>query len=392
MDWKADDLLTWLLGEARISLEGREFVEQLGRKLIDCGAPVWRVRLGCWTIHPLFGAYSFTWSSDQAEVTESQLLHGFQDNDAYVGSPFQLVTESGGIFHRRLDKLDKQRDHKLLFDLADDGATDYLALPLLMSDGSKSIIVIASKAELGFSDEDIKEFEKLAAFIAPVFEVLIFQKLTRTILNTYVGTRTADRVLSGQIKRGDGDIINAAIWFCDLRGFTALSERSSSFELLGVLNEYFEIVVSSATSNGGEVLKFIGDAVLIVFPITKESDVEKTCQLALSAASEVFDRIVALNQRREKSGSLPINLGLGLHVGEVLYGNVGAPDRLDFTVIGAAVNKAARLEGLTKELGKFTLISSEFASQIGNETQSLGFFELKGIADAQEVFAPIGMW
>jgi adenylate cyclase len=158
------------------------------------------------------------------------------------------------------------------------------------------------------------------------------------------------------------------------------------------LNEYFEIVVSSATSNGGEVLKFIGDAVLIVFPITKESDVEKTCQLALSAASEVFDRIVALNQRREKSGSLPINLGLGLHVGEVLYGNVGAPDRLDFTVIGAAVNKAARLEGLTKELGKFTLISSEFASQIGNETQSLGFFELKGIADAQEVFAPIGMW
>jgi adenylate cyclase len=387
MTWQTSSVLDWLVRDGRKIVDGKRFIEQLGRRLIDSGAPLWRTRLGCRTIHPQFAALSFTWSSDMARATEIQPGHGFRGNDSYIGSPFQHVAETGAAFRRRLVDLKEDSDHRLLFELAAEGATDYLALPMAMTDGANSNFVVVTEAAQGFTEQDIAQFEELALYIAPVFEVLVFRRLARTILNTYVGPRTAERVLSGQIKRGDGEVIHAAIWFCDLRDFTALTERLEAKELLELLNAYFEAVAAAVTARGGEVLKFIGDAMLVVFPVSETASKQQACMAALDAAEDAFAGLATLNLRRKRAGQPPIRIGLGLHLGEVIYGNVGAPDRLDFTVMGPAVNKTARLEGLTKDLGVSVLMSSEFAALADAPARSLGHHDLKGVSEQQEIFA-----
>ncbi|OUR77323.1 hypothetical protein A9Q83_11520 [Alphaproteobacteria bacterium 46_93_T64] len=387
MAWKLDTVIDWLFCESRTILDGKRFVEQLGQQLINSGAPVWRLRLGCRIIHPQFGGLSFTWSGEMEQALEFQPKHGFLENDVYIGSPFQYVVETGKSFRCRMHELDEDKDHQLLFDLAAEGVTDYLAVPMRMSDGNTANFVLASKSDQGFSDDDIILMEELALYIAPVFEVITIRRLARTILNTYVGPRTGERVLSGQIKRGDGELIHSAIWFSDLRDFTPLTEALEPQALLDLLNAYFEIVSAAVTARGGEVLKFIGDAMLIVFPVGETSTPNQACEAALGAAKDAFGELAALNLRRKRADQPAIRFGVGLHLGELIYGNVGAPDRLDFTVLGSAVNRTARLESLTKNLGSPLLMSADFSALVSEDTRSLGFHGMKGIAEKQEVFA-----
>lgn len=387
--WDLEHVKRWLVDDGRTISNGRALIEGLGAQLRACGAPVWRMRLGSRTIHPQFAALSFTWSADTAHATESQPRHGFQINDSYVGSPFQHVEKTGKTFRRRLTQLTEGEDHQILFDLADQGAQDYLAIPMWMSDGSHGTFVVVTKATSGFSPCDIERLEELALYISPVFEVLLTRRLARNVVDTYVGKRTGARVLAGQIKRGDGELIHAAIWFSDLRDFTPLTERLPATELLDLLNTYFEAVTVAVTARGGEVLRFIGDAMLIVFPVSDSVTIAQSCDAALDAAQDAFDSIAVLNARRRHNKQPQIVFGLGLHIGEVIYGNVGAPDRLDFTVMGPAVNRAARLEGLTKSLGDPILMSAKFASLVRRETQSRGLHTLRGVDEQQEIFRPV---
>ncbi len=387
MAWKLDTVVDWLFRESRTILDGKRFVEQLGQQLMNSGAPVWRLRLGCRIIHPQFGGQSFTWSGEMEQALEFQPKHGFLENDVYIGSPFQYVVETGKSFRRRTHELDEGKDHQLLFDLAAEGATDYLAVPMRMSDGNTANFVLASKSDRGFNDDDITLMEKLALYVAPVFEILIIRRLAQTILNTYVGPRTGERVMSGQIKRGDGELIHSAIWFSDLRDFTPLTESLEPQALLDLLNTYFEAVSAAVTARGGEVLRFIGDAMLIVFPVGETASPKQSCEAALDAAEDAFGALAALNMRRTRAGEPSIRFGVGLHLGEVIYGNVGAPDRLDFTVMGPAVNRTARLESLTKDLGTPLLMSSDFAALVSTGTRSLGYHSMKGVAEKQEIFA-----
>ena len=278
-----------------------------------------------------------------------------------------------------------------MFELASKGATDYLALPLTFSDGSISNLVVVSDARDGFCDSDISKFTELVSYIAPIFEVLATRMLARTLLDTYVGPRTGRRVISGQIKRGDGEIIHAAIWLSDLRDFTPLTETLEPEELLALLNSYFEAVAAAVTARGGEILSFIGDAVLVVFPVTTSVSPNDACSAAVDAVTDAVDGLAATNMRRTRSNLPTIDFGVGLHLGKVIYGNVGAPDRLDFTVMGPAVNRTARLESLTKQLGSPLLMSGEVARSISQKTVSLGFHDLKGVAEQQEVFALASM-
>ena len=387
MAWKMDTVVAWLFRDARTISDGNKFIEQLGRQLIESGAPVWRLRLGCRIIHPQFGGLSFTWSDDLEHAVEFQPKHGFQDNSIYIGSPFQYVTDTGQSFRRRTHELVEGKDHQLLFDLATENVTDYLAIPMRMSDGNTANFVSASKLDRGFTDDDIAQLEELALFLAPVFEIIVMRRLASTILNTYVGRRTGERVLSGQIHRGDGELIHSAIWFSDLRDFTPLTESLEPQALLDLLNAYFEIIYTAVISRGGEVLRFIGDAMLIVFPVDEMVSPNQACEAALDAAQDAFGELAILNVQRKQTGQPSIRFGVGLHLGEVIYGNVGAPDRLDFTVMGPAVNRTARLESLTKDLGSFLLMSSDFAEIVGKETRSLGHHSMKGVAEKQEVFA-----
>lgn len=386
-DWDTQAVIHWLFHEGRLMSDRRKFTEGLGRKLVEVGAPVWRFRLGCRTIHPMIAAWSILWSTDMDQASEPQAGHGFEANDTYIGSPMQIMNDTGEPYRKRLDQLVEDQDHRLLFEMAANGATDYLGVPFLFSDGEQGSVILTSKSPGGFSNQDIEKFIQLSSYIAPVFEVYAIRRMAGAIIDTYVGRRTGKRVLSGQIKRGDGETIHAAVWFSDLRNFTPLTEKLPAKELIALLNTYFEAVSAAVTARGGEVLRFIGDAMLIVFPVSEQTPIDQACEAALDAAEDAFRTLATQNSRRRRAHEPEIDFGVGLHVGEVIYGNVGAPDRLDFTVMGPAVNRTARLESLTKKVGEPLLMSRRFARSIGRETRSCGLWDMKGVEEKQEVFA-----
>lgn len=224
------------------------------------------------------------------------------------------------------------------------------------------------------------------------------QPSAKELLYTYLGKRTGERVLSGLVKRGDGEKIYAVIWYCDLRDSTPLAESMPLESFLGILNDFFDCMAGAVLDHEGEILRFIGDAALAIFPMggTTESiqDVctptEGACEKALAAARDARSRIEALNKRRRNRGELPLGFGLGLHVGEVMYGNIGVPERMEFTVIGSAANEAARLEALCKELNQSILISWEFPRCFPDQMNSLGLHRLRGLSTPKEIFGLLG--
>lgn len=387
-DWNVEEVINWMSLEGRLIPDPKAFLEATVRRIVDAGAPLWRMRLGCRTIHPQIAAWSVIWSTDMPRAVEHNADHGFREHDEYIGSPVAHVVDTGTLFRKKLVGLVEDRDHRLLFELAADGATDYLALPVKFSVGPDSYMTAVSNREGGFDDVDIAKLTRLVSFIAPIFEVFATRRIAATLLNTYVGRRTGERVLSGQVRRGDGEIIHAVIWFSDLREFTLLTESLPPKDLLALLNTYFELVSAAVTARGGEVLRFIGDAMLIVFPVSKSITVDVACVAAVDAAADAFASMATVNMRRARSGLPEIRFGVGLHKGDVIYGNVGAPDRLDFTVMGPAVNRTARLESLTKKVGRPLLMSADVAKVIPIKSTSLGFHEMRGIIEPQEVFAP----
>jgi len=384
--WSLAPVISWLIGEGRLLVHATALIDGLGQRLLEAGAPVSRLRLAFGTVHPQVAALGYTWTPD-SPTREVRVPHGFRSSDDYVGSPVQQVFETRRRYRRRLAGVDPERDHSVLVTLARSGMTDYCAMPMVFSGGSVSSFIVATGASEGFSDADLARFGALAEFVAPVLEVIAQRRVAEALLDTYVGHRTGGRVLQGSIKRGDGELIHAALWFSDLREFTAMTETLAPDRLLETLNTYFETVAAAVTARGGEILRFIGDAMLIVFPAESDEQVRRACDAALEAALDAFSGLAAMNHRRRRAGHPEIRFGVGLHVGQVIYGNVGAPDRLDFTVMGPAVNRTARLESLTKEVGARLLLSDEFARHVEHDVRSLGHFEMKGVREPQEVFA-----
>jgi adenylate cyclase len=208
----------------------------------------------------------------------------------------------------------------------------------------------------------------------------------RTLLGAYLGPKTANVVLAGTIERGDVREIEAAIWFSDLRGFTPMSAKIPSSELIAWLNEYFAAVGRAIVRHDGEILKFIGDAILAVWPVSSSRSREATCHAALAAARDANRELDALNAERLRAGRPALQHGIGLHVGSAQYGNIGAEGRLDFTVIGSAVNTASRLESVCAKLSRRVIASADFAACAGAELVSLGTATLKGVDEPQDVF------
>jgi len=206
------------------------------------------------------------------------------------------------------------------------------------------------------------------------------------LLGAYLGPKTAERVLAGQVQRGDVEEINAVVWFSDLRGFTPMTAGASPRELIAWLNDYFTAVARGITQHDGEILKFIGDAILAVWPVAGSRSPEATCRAALQAARDANAELDQLNQARQQRGLQPLQHGIGLHIGPVQYGNIGTNERLDFTVIGSAVNTASRLEGVCGKLGVRVIASAELAAQARDELSPAGEVELKGLAGMQSVF------
>ena len=382
--WRIEPVIDWLLREGRLTPDPLSLVNALAARLLSAGAPVWRLRLAFFTLHPQLAAWAYVWMRGR-ETTVEQIPYGVQQTDAYLGSPAQRMIESGACVRYRLDRL-AAGDHRLLHRQAADGGTDYALLPLRFSDGSLHVLAVTTDAARGFDERDLANFETLGHALAPLLEVEATRRLARTLLDTYLGPRTGGRVLGGQIRRGAAETIEAALWYSDLRRFTALTETLPGTELLSILNEYFEAIALAVVAHGGEILRFIGDAMLVVFPAAPQQPRDLACRAAVDSALEAFARVEENNQRRREAGLPEIRFGVGLNAGEVIYGNVGAPDRLDFTVIGPAVNRAARLETLTKQLDVPLLMTAAVASALTRPVRSLGLHRLRDLPDPIEVF------
>ena len=383
--WSLAPVGAWIMIEGRHIGDPRALLEALAARLDAAGAGVDRLGFTVRTIHPQIAAWGCYWSRRGGSgIFEGR--HGTQNSDAYIGSPVQYVYEQRQPYRRRLDALDEQRDPALMHELRAEGMTDYYGLPLWLGSGEVNFMTAATAKPGGFSDDDLERIDALANLLAPLVEAIHARRMTLGLLDAFIGPRISGRILQGQVKRGDGDRIEAAFWYSDLRGFTALSESLPSEQLLQLLNDYFENCADAAAARGGEILQFIGDAILIVFEIKRPQDEAEVCDAALDAAIDAFASIAVVNHRRRHAGLREIEFGLGLHVGTVTHANVGAPGRLAFNVVGPAVNKTARLQSMTKQAGVPLLVSKEFAAHVRRPLRSIGHFDLRGLSGPQEMF------
>ncbi|HET6519638.1 MAG TPA: adenylate/guanylate cyclase domain-containing protein [Geminicoccaceae bacterium] len=378
-------VLDWLVAEGRHLPDPGALVKGLGRRLVEAGVPLYRVSFHVRILHPQLMGESVRWRrSAPDEVEESHAPRGIELTDTFLRSPVRVLFEGAGGLRQRLDVAERAYDFPVFEELRAEGATDYVAMPVTFTDGRVHGTTWTSDRPGGFDTEDLIRIADLLPVLGILLEVHATRRIAATLLDTYVGRQAGERVLSGQITRGSGETIRAAIWYCDLAGFTALSERAERDAVIATLNGYFERMAAPVERHGGEILKFIGDAMLAIFPLGRPGVGGR----AVAAAGEAHGLMAGLNAERRRRGEEPLGYGIALHAGDVMYGNIGAPDRLDFTVIGPAVNLAVRLEQLTRSLGAAVLLSDDFVRlcDCGDAFPSLGRHRLRGIGRPVEVF------
>ena len=371
-------LIDWLLRDAWMCNSAAELTEQFGQRMVDVGIPLWRLSIGIRTLHPQLASRNYLWLRGEGGAKEFGMPQDMLSQPAYLNSPVRHVSEGLGGVRQRLDvEGETEFRFPVMDDLRAQGGTDYVAMPLPFSDGGINTMTLTSDHPEGFSTADLGAVYQCVFGLSRFFETLTLRQNTRTLLTTYLGQRSGTRVLNGETQRGTGEEIRAAILYCDLRDSTQLAAAMPRDAYLDLLNNYFEMAAEPVLSRWGEVLKFIGDAVLAIFPV--ESDPAAACGLARDAALEIVARLA-------ETKDPPLRCAIGVHVGEVTFGNVGAPERLDFTVIGSAANLAARLSEQCKVLDQPVLFSSDVRKYLPEGMTSLGQHELRNVPDATHVY------
>jgi adenylate cyclase len=382
---ETDALTDWLIDGARSAATPAEMMAQSCERLVAAGLPLWRVGIFIRTLHPEIFGRNFIWRQDAPEVEIGTVDFEIQETPEFKRSPLSLVFRLGIEVRGDPHSLDVER-FPFLHDMRNAGATDYIALPMRFLDDTINAMTFTTKAPGGFSDEQIAAMRKVAKPLTRMTEIITLRRTATMLLDTYVGNRAGERILGGQIRRGHNDTLQAAIWLSDLRGFTALSDRLPAATVVEILNHYFDCQVAAIRDHGGEVLKFMGDGLLAVFPVDQYvGDAAKVCSRVLEAARESRASVDAL--------AIPIGgvterfrFGVALHVGSILYGNIGGGNRLDFTCIGPAVNLAARLEKIAGRLGRTVVASEGFAGICRHDWRELGEFPIAGFSKAQRVY------
>jgi adenylate cyclase len=378
------DLVAWLLEHGRSIERIGAFVDELCWRAVATGIPLWRVTLHTATLHPQIEGLGCRWWRDRGVMEEFTITLGAEEHGEFLNSPIRGSVLNGEIARFRLSDV-QGREFPLLGRLREAGGTDYLALPLFRLLDSHPVITWATDVPGGFTDDHIARLAALAPALGAVIEARLRRRIARDLLDTYLGRQAGRRVLAGQIRRGRGERVRAVIMASDLRGSTALSDHLPADEMIELLNAYFERVAAPVQAYGGDVLKFLGDGVLAIFPVDELGEANAAAA-ALQAATETLADLVALCHTLEHPDRPPLCAGIGLHLGDVFYGNVGAPGRLDFTVIGPAVNLAFRIESMTKELRRPLLASRAFARAVPTPLVALGTHWLRGIAEPEELF------
>jgi adenylate cyclase len=380
-------LIYWLLTDARRITEPKAFLVALAEQLLINGIEAARLVTGVPILHPQVHSYSTRWEP-KSGASERFFRLTAESLPVLENSPVKTVYGGGGSVRCDPTAPPRPGEYGILADLRRDGMTDYIALSIPFSDGATKMLSVATQRPGGFSDEQMELLEAMIPALAVNLEIHALRLTARTLLDTYVGRQAGARVLEGAIRRGMGETIRAVIWLCDLRGFTGLSEQLPRDTLIELLNQYFGNMCAAVDAGGGEVLKFIGDALLAIFPIGGEDDSSIVCARALAAAESAQVALGEVNTARLNAGEARIDYGIAFHVGDVMYGNIGGENRLDFTVIGPAVNLAARIEGLCRDLQRPVLLSANFVAISGLPAEHLGAFTLKGLSQPQEIYAP----
>lgn len=378
------DIVGWLVAGAHSATTPDAVLTQMCERVVACGIPVWRVAAFIRTLHPEIMGRRLEWRED-AGTTSHEASFAIFDSDAFRGSPVAVVYREGRVLRVRLDD-PATGEFPQLDELRHDGATDYLAVPFLFSNGEIHVGTWATRAPGGFTEAQLAALHRITEPLSRVTEIRALRRTATNLLNTYVGNEAGARILAGRIRRGFTETIRAAIWLSDMRGFTTLADRIEPEALIALLNRYFDCQVPPIRHHGGEVLKFMGDGLLAIFPLAEGENPAAVCRAALAAAAETREAVAALDGWPRVTEAAGPRFGLALHIGELLYGNIGAAGRLDFTCIGPAVNLAARLESLSRGLGRTTLLSAEFARHCGDGTVPLGDFALAGFREKVPAF------
>ncbi len=389
----ANPLVDWLLSEAWDATTSRELTRRFVGRLNESGMDIVYLNVVIRTLHPLLAAIAYPWSRTEGKVTKLEASHDTIISDAFQNSPLAPIFAGSGGVRRWIDAASAD-EYPILADLRNDGATDYVGMPMRFSDGQTNVITLATDQEDGFSTENLGYIHEILPLLSRLYEVHAKERSAVTLMRTFIGKHTGERVLNGQIKRGDGEDINAVIWFSDLRNSTPLAESMSRTDFLIYLNRFFDGMAGTVVDNGGEILRFIGDAVLAIFPIDGDAkgtrktgaEIGQACERAVNAARAAIAAIDETNQQQRADNKPEINFGIGIHIGDLTYGNIGIPERLEFTVIGAAANEAARIESMTKDLAIPVLISDTFANSYCGELKSVGSHRLRGVENHRELY------
>lgn len=393
-----DPLARWLLQQGLEGATQEELLQGYCQKLVELGVPLCRLHMAQRAFHPQFGGFGFDWLRESG-VSLERYAHTDVQPDRWLQSPlFYLLQHNLSEMRETLTTPGYNSPFPLLNDLAAQGATEYFATGLLFekpdnlapidpSNTPEGILISwASDGPDGFSDADLNQIRKGLPYLGLALKSASNRQIAKDLLGVYLGRDAGRRVLSGDIQRGSLEEINAVICYFDLTGFTSLTERTDGQPLIAMLNDYFGVVVAAVQGHDGHVLKFMGDGLLAMFD---HPDMAQATEAALDMAAQLCLQIAEKNQQRQAQGLPTTGFTLALHAGEILYGNIGAENRLDFTVIGPAVNLTARLSGMHKSVGQTIIVSERVfeASQSGrHDLVSLGRYMLRGVSQPQELF------
>ncbi|CTQ58875.1 adenylate/guanylate cyclase domain-containing protein [Roseibium album] len=384
----AADVVQWLYSDASYLNDTLEIVSEMAARLRDGNVPVDRATTGIWVVHPNVRAEASVWASDGTKELRLYTADNSSDED-YQSSPIQRVHQTNQAVRVRIsERPEEAEEFPVAIDLRDEGYTDYIALPMPFSDGSVKVASFATKAPGGFRSGHISVFESLIRPLALVCELKTLRRTAETVLDTYVGPRAGSKVLDGTTRRGQGEWIKAVVSFADIRGFTRLSNTLPADMIVNFLNKYFGAMTAAVEAHGGEVLKFIGDEVMAIFPYETEEEARDAARRALLAARDTLGRIDEINRSNKCAQTPDLSVGIALHAGDVFYGNVGSETRLDFTVVGPVVNLAARIAELAKDLHREVLVSDALSDIMGCRSGLFGRYQVKGFDDPVSVYSP----
>jgi len=376
------DLLSWLHGPARAAPDLTQLCSSLSAVLDEAGIPVARLNLGVFLLHPELAGVAHQVTREQPEVIAVEVTHAALQSSAWLHSPIKAAVDERRV-HRHLLSAGREHAYPVLTELQEAGCTDYLLVPMVGTLGRVHVLSLATDAPGGFTDAQVHAVVSFCSPLGLLVDSLTTLALSKVLLRLYVGNQTGLRVLDGEVRLGRGEAIHAAVLYSDMRGFSQMCSTRGTTATIDILNHYFEVVSRSIHDHGGEVLKLMGDAILAVFPVYGDGpDAETVAATACLRAAQQ-----ALAELRSEAGTpTTLQAGFGLTLGEVVYGNIGAPGRLDFTIIGDAVNLAARLEQLSKTLNEDLLLGPRLAQRAGALHRPRGAVPIKGFAQPIEVF------